>query len=60
MLIGRSDLGEVLKRRISISTTARSFRTSWGLMFTTMVEEFMILLDQDFGKWIQKQRNIIT
>jgi|GEM_PF-5817903 len=41
MLIGRSDLDEVSKRRISISTMGRSGKTSWGLTSTTIMHEIM-------------------
>ncbi len=42
MLIGRSDLGEVLKRRISISIMERSTKTSWDLTCTIMAQGIMM------------------
>lgn len=40
MLIGRSDFVEVSKRRISINTTPKSGKTSWGLTFMIMEQDF--------------------
>lgn len=47
MLSGRSDFGEVSKRRISISTKVRSCRTSWDLGGIVLNGEIMIMLLQD-------------
>lgn len=44
MLSGRSDFGEVSKRRLSISIMGKSGKTSWVLTSTTTEREIMTLL----------------